>query len=271
MAKKMYMGVDGVARNIKKQYVGVSGVSRKVKNGYIGVNGVARQFFSGKSTIGDMEVGASVFIEVNGTVQEFVVIQQGNPDSNIYDNTVDGTWLIKRYYGDDTTDYLYKKQQWDAFSGIGIYNPFPNSQIFSVLNEETEGVLSGFELEVKNIIKSVNLPYSKYDGSIAMGTDIKLFLLSVAELTGDSSYPKSGAQLKYFKNEIGDALNYYKYDKSATYFYWTRDVDADLDKVYICTGKTFPTYSPNGTMAYLRYAFILPSDTPINDDLTLAL
>ena len=48
MAKKMYIGVNNVARKVKKQYLGVDGKARKVKKGYIGVGGVARPFFSGE-------------------------------------------------------------------------------------------------------------------------------------------------------------------------------------------------------------------------------
>ena len=42
MSKKSYVGVNGVAHNVKKMYIGVNGVARKVKKAYIGVNGVAR-------------------------------------------------------------------------------------------------------------------------------------------------------------------------------------------------------------------------------------
>ena len=47
MAKKAYIGVDGVARKVKKMYVGVDGAARKIKKGYIGVGGVARPFWTG--------------------------------------------------------------------------------------------------------------------------------------------------------------------------------------------------------------------------------
>lgn len=47
MAKKAYIGVDGVARKVKKGYLGVDGVARKVKKAYIGIGGVARPCFSG--------------------------------------------------------------------------------------------------------------------------------------------------------------------------------------------------------------------------------
>ena len=47
MAKKCYVGVDGVACKVKKGYVGVDGVARKIKRAYIGIGGVARPCWSG--------------------------------------------------------------------------------------------------------------------------------------------------------------------------------------------------------------------------------
>lgn len=47
MSKKAYIGINGVARQIKKGYIGVDGVARKIKKGYIGIGGVARPFWSG--------------------------------------------------------------------------------------------------------------------------------------------------------------------------------------------------------------------------------
>lgn len=45
MTTKAYIGVGGVARQIKKIYTGVGGVAKQVKRGYVGVNGVARLFY----------------------------------------------------------------------------------------------------------------------------------------------------------------------------------------------------------------------------------
>ena len=47
MAKKMYLGIDGIARKIKKGYLGIDGIARKIKKGYLGVGGVARPFWTG--------------------------------------------------------------------------------------------------------------------------------------------------------------------------------------------------------------------------------
>ncbi len=47
MPKKIYIGVDNVARQVKKIYVGIDGVARKVKKAYIGIGGVARPCWGG--------------------------------------------------------------------------------------------------------------------------------------------------------------------------------------------------------------------------------
>ena len=46
MAKKIYIGVGDVARNVKKIYIGVDGIARRVKKAYIGIGGVARPILS---------------------------------------------------------------------------------------------------------------------------------------------------------------------------------------------------------------------------------
>lgn len=46
MAKKLYVGVNGIARQVNNIYVGVNGVARKVIKGYVGVGGVARPFWT---------------------------------------------------------------------------------------------------------------------------------------------------------------------------------------------------------------------------------
>lgn len=61
MAKKYYIGVDGVARKIKKCYIGVDGVARKVVKGYVGVENIAREF------IETIEVGHYWLIDLDGT------------------------------------------------------------------------------------------------------------------------------------------------------------------------------------------------------------
>ena len=61
MAKKAYVGVNGIAKNVKNIYVGVNGVPKKVLKGYVGVNGVPKLFFSSKPDYQmDVEVATSI-------------------------------------------------------------------------------------------------------------------------------------------------------------------------------------------------------------------
>lgn len=39
----------------------------------------------------NMAVGSTVKIKVDGTLKDFIIVQQGNPDSTIYDSSCDGT------------------------------------------------------------------------------------------------------------------------------------------------------------------------------------
>lgn len=47
MAKKAYIGVEGIAHKIKKGYIGVDNIAHKIKKAYIGIGGVARPCWSG--------------------------------------------------------------------------------------------------------------------------------------------------------------------------------------------------------------------------------
>lgn len=47
-----YIGIGGVARQVKSIYIGVDGVARKVKKAYIGVDGVARLCYTADASGG---------------------------------------------------------------------------------------------------------------------------------------------------------------------------------------------------------------------------
>ena len=46
MAKKAYIGINGVSKNIPLMYIGVNGIAQKITKAYIGdENGIARLFY----------------------------------------------------------------------------------------------------------------------------------------------------------------------------------------------------------------------------------
>lgn len=47
MSKKIYVGVDNKAKQVKTFYVGINNTARKIKKAYVGVNNTARQIWPG--------------------------------------------------------------------------------------------------------------------------------------------------------------------------------------------------------------------------------
>jgi len=92
MAKGAYIGVGGVARNVKKNYIGIGGVARNVTKAYLGVDGVARQYFG--SGIGSLPEGSIIQLNENGSPQEFYVAKH-NYESGLNGNG--RTLLVRRY------------------------------------------------------------------------------------------------------------------------------------------------------------------------------
>ena len=91
MAKKAYIGVDGVARKVKKMYLGAGGKARKVKKGYIGVSGVARPFFTGGNPefYGTRTLPNASFHIASASIGTYAIFAGGrNDDYDYYDSVV---------------------------------------------------------------------------------------------------------------------------------------------------------------------------------------
>jgi len=80
MAKKAYIGVEGIARKIKKGYIGVDEIARKIKKAYIGIGGVARPCFSssGLHYYGEItSLGASLYDFAATSVGDYALFGGG--------------------------------------------------------------------------------------------------------------------------------------------------------------------------------------------------
>ena len=190
-----YIGVGGTARKIKGLYVGVNGVARTVQKAYVGdASGKARLWYQRGKPLSNYAVGRSVYFKVNNVRTEWLVVQQGNPSTSIYDSSCDGTWLLMKN--------IYKERQWHNAN----VNDYAGSTIHSYLNSTFLGLL---EAGVRSAVKQVKIPYRPGRGSSqtsatgANGLSAKVFLLSATE-TGfkASSAPiGEGAELAYFDSQ----------------------------------------------------------------------
>ena len=213
--------------------------------------------------LGTKAIGDIVKIKVNGVYKDFIVVQQGKPNTSTYDASCDGTWLLMKD--------IYEIRAWHSSNT----NDYANSTIHSYLNST---FLNLFESNIKNAIKQVRIPYRWGRGgnttvtSGSSGLSSKLFLLSATETSFGFSYMPSseGAELAYFKGCADNSLD----SKRVAYFngsaasWWLRSpycytqsnlvlyVNSDGD-----WGNGYGTESRG-----VRPALILPSSLLVSDD-----
>ena len=151
----------------------------------------------------DLAVGTVVKLMESGTAVEYLVVNQGIPEnSNLYDTSCNGTWLLRKD--------IHSNKAWDSNNA----NKYETSTINTWLNGDFFNGLGSVE---QTTIKQVKIPYRKDGGeggtdqSGANGLLCKMFLLGGYELgwtTSDNRYfPQDGAKLSYFESGTGTSAN----------------------------------------------------------------
>ena len=208
-------------------------------------------------------VGSIVKIKVNGTLRDFIVVQQGKP-SSIYDESCNGTWLLMKD--------LYESRQWHSSN----VNDYANSTIHKWLNNE---FLNLIDANIRAQIRQAKIPYRPGSGtsmsvnSGANGLSAKIFLLSNIEVGGqtDWSYmPHDGARLAYFEYGTGTSANNKRlaYLNGSAAVWWLRSPDTrnSLNAWHVHSNG-YSNYALNCSNSYgIRPALILPSSLLVSDD-----
>ena len=218
------------------------------------------------TAISTLEVGTLVKVNENGAPVEHMIVNQGNPDPDMYDASCDGCWLLRKD--------IAENRKWDSTN-----NDYKNSDIHSYLNGT---FLNLFDNDIKNAIKQVKIPYQNgtgSGGSVASGANglsCKIFLLGGYELgwtTSDYSYfPRDGAKLSYFSSGTSSAANNKRianYNGSAVDWWFRSPVTNGANVVWcvrsdgLCSNwRCDDTYG-------VRPAFILPSTARVDDNLNV--
>ena len=260
----------------------VNGTAYTVKGGKCLVNGTVYNILKGRTLIGGtvyditlpgigimvstLSVGQSVYMKVNGTAKEFIVVHQGKP-SSIYDESCNGTWLLMKD--------IYEQRVWQS----GNINKYESSDIHAYLNST---FLSLFDSNIKDAIKQVKIPYRKNGGSDgtdqsgANGLLCKIFLLSGYEVgwtTSNSIYlPKDGAKLDYFESGGGTSANKKRiaYHNGSAANWWLRSpYTSNTTTVWYVNYSGARNFS-NASISYgIRPAFIIHSDALIDADFNI--
>lgn len=192
--------------------------------------------------LGDIAVGSTVKIKVNGTLRDFLIVQQGKPNSSMYDASCNGTWVLMKD--------IYENREWDSTNNL-----YATSDIHSYLNNT---FLNLFQSDVKNEIKRAKIPYDISD------LYAKIFLLSSTEINyAATNRPSSdGYPLAYFldcKADGSDSKRVAYLNGSAAGWMLRSRFAANSRGIYRVTSyggvDTDWYYSVSG----VRPAFILPS------------
>ena len=219
--------------------------------------------------LGSKAVGDVVKLNVNGAAKEFIIIQQRAPSYIYYDDNFDGTWLLMKD--------IYENRQWHSSDR----NSYADSTIHSYLNST---FLALFDLNIRNVIKQVKIPYRPGTGVGTAtsygekGLSAKIFLLSAKAVNFSNAHEPDGedACLAYFKNTGQDEIEQKRiaYYNGSACRWWLRSP--------YCSGATdrkdailvgIDGYHTSGHCSYsygIRPALILPSSLLVSDDGTVS-
>lgn len=230
-------------------------------------------------TYGELKVGRTTQLSVDGRLTEFIVVHQGNPDGNLYDSSCNGTWLLsantQQYYWGNR--YYTKTMKWHS-NDSHFYN---DSDVHQYLNSTFLTLLSE---QAQNAIKSVKIPYVASGNSAlnvgyqiatgANGLSTKAFLLGMGEMgyTNDgetySEPPMDGVKLSYFRLGTSDDANRRRKTKASNY-YWTRTArNGDVPTIYPYAidgddGTSYYNSRASESSFDLRPCIIMPSNQQI--------
>lgn len=213
--------------------------------------------------LGTKAVGSIVKIKVNGASKDFIVVQQGNPNTGTYDSSCAGTWLLMKD--------IY------TTSTFGNNNSYKDSNIHTYLNGTFYNLIDS---NIRAAIKQVKIPYQNgtgSGGSLATGSNglsTKVFLLSGYEVgwtTSDNGYfPKDGVRLAYFGNSSGGNSKRIAYNGSSAAVWWLRSPYGTFDVWYVYSDGSYDGFW-YGSSCGVRPAFILPSTLVVSDDGTVSV
>lgn len=252
--------INGTGYDIKSGRTLINGTGYDIKKGRTLINGTGYDIKFG-TPVGELDVGTSVYMNVDGTRREFIVVHQGLPTSTptYYDETCSGTWLLmKEIY--TTSVYTYTSSE------------APNVDRFIYENSKADACLCNtflpsLDTGIQMLIKEINLPIISRRITILR----KVFLLDRADLGFGHWAGETYEPLAYFLEGSDSAANEKRiayYNTEATSWFTRYDR-------YVTNGKSYvwSVYKTGGLVGSLvttenglRPALVLPSDDALVDD-----
>lgn len=220
----------------------------------------------------DLAIGSSVYLMENGVATEYLVVNHGKPSgSSLYDDSCDGTWLMRKILYGSRIKYDSTSTNYDSSE----INTYLNNTFFNLFGE----------IE-KQTIKQVKIPYiNGVDGTGKFvthygenGLSAKIFLLSCYEIGFTNSDNKwigvDGTKLDYFDTGTSNTAVEKRIAQysSGTGWWWTRSPQTGNSKYvfYVTRNGTLDLFISPDYTAWSRPTLIIPPNA-LFDTKTLIL
>ena len=247
-APAFYIGIEGIAREIKEGFIGIAGIARKIKEAYIGINGIARKFYPGL-TVASLRPGDVIQLEENeGVFADWIVMHQN-------------------YYGEKQTVLMRKNCLYDNISlayegacGMYAYPYFEHDADNYLRHTWYNARLAAFQ----ELLISTTITGRTWSGGTVQTAERKIWLPSAVNLSstqftaGSTAYdddPKGAFDYFTGDNDANAARVAYRDQVSGTpVAWWTRTT----------LGGTHPycyrisTAGDFGNTEYYNYIYLRP-------------
>ena len=254
--------IDGTGYEIKSGRVLIAGTGYDIKKGrtLIGGTGYDIKFCV---PVGELTVGTSVYMNVNGVRTEFIVVHQGNPDSNWYTAGGNGTWVLIKQVSKQLTA--------DLPSDGWIIGDYQGCFLDTYANGE---FLTSLDANIQSIIQQVTFKYICYNSNqnaLKKETTRKIMFPDLIDLgisLTEESLRKHGG-LDYFKNSNNSKRIATNGISNCPYF--TCDFVRTGQNTYYwyyitASGSIDNTQSEK---KYVRPLYVLPQDTLVDDNFNI--
>lgn len=215
-APASYIGVAGVAKEIKDYFIGVAGIARKIKEAYIGVNGIAKKFYPGL-TVAKLQPGDIIQLEETaGTFVDWIVMH--------HDYYGKGQTVLMRKNCLSTTKYL----AYEGACGQYTYPYFEQEADNYLRNTWFTARPAAFQ----ELALTTAIIGRTWSGGTNKTADRKVWLpsavnLSDSNFSADSSarYDDPNGVFSYFSGDNDTNSKRIAYDENGTaVVWWTRTV-----------------------------------------------
>lgn len=247
-----YILTGGSRKKVESLRTIAGGAARVADKAYTLTGGTARLWYQRGTPLGNLAVGSTVKIAVDGKDYDWLVVHQGLPGS-MYDASCNGTWLLMKD--------IYTKMKFDSRSNL-----FVNSSLLQYLNTTFHDAI---DANVRKLIKVATIPYiAKNNTNAASSGNLRawVFLLSMTEVgfvdTASSNMPIEGAKLRYFNSR--SKIAYFGEEAAA---WWSRTPYAVFNRnVWYIESNGDSAYSDViGFSCGVRPCMILPQDALVDD------